>query len=98
MRTLMFSILALGAMTSVALAEQLRLTDDQMDKITGGRNNNPGHGVFSAVSGPGQGPSGHPDNGLNTAWFSVPIDPWVDVGQGRGTIGEDNNPPPNTSN
>lgn len=34
MKALVCSALALGAMTSVALAEPMKLTDDQLDKLT----------------------------------------------------------------
>jgi hypothetical protein len=36
MRTVLFSAVALGALTSVAVAEPLMLTDEQMDKVTAG--------------------------------------------------------------
>lgn len=36
MRTLLFSALALSAMTTAALAEPIKLTDSQMDTVTAG--------------------------------------------------------------
>lgn len=36
MRTLLFSALALSAMTTAALAEPMKLTDSQMDTVTAG--------------------------------------------------------------
>jgi hypothetical protein len=48
-RTLLLSTLALGALTTAALAnEPMTLTDEQMDKVTAGVDALPGQGVLTA--------------------------------------------------
>ena len=51
MRAILLSTLALGALTTAALAEQpLTLTDEQMDAITAGAQPQAGFGRFTAFT------------------------------------------------